>query len=128
MLPAGAFDPRFRQPWIARALTAWRVAYVAALLTLTITTGAWLVKRGGAAGDYGIAFYHRKAQADAIASRSPGAYVRPVGYTCEISPEEVRWLVEWMLPGRSATLPLSYICSAWIDRDGELIYQWVMKR
>jgi hypothetical protein len=128
MLPAGAFDPRFRQPWIARALTAWRVAYVAALLTLTITTGAWLVNRGGAAGDYGIAFYNRKAQADAIASRSPGAYVRPAGYTCEISPEEVRWLVEWMVPGRSATLPLSYICSAWIDRDGELIYQWVMKR
>jgi len=128
MLPAGAFDPRIRQPWIARALTAWRSAYVAALLALTITTGAWLVNRGGAAGDYGIAFYNRKAQAETIVSRAPGVEHRPAGFTCEISPAEVTWLVEWMVPGRTATMPLSYICAAWIDRDGDLVYQWVMKR
>jgi|KBSSwiStaDraftv2_1062776.scaffolds.fasta_scaffold18343_2 hypothetical protein len=127
-LPAGAFDPRFRQPWMSRALTAWRVAYVAALLALTVTTGAWLVNRGGSAGDYGIAFYNRKAQADVIVSRSPGVDRRPPSYTCELSPAEVTWLVEWMVPGRNATMPLSYICSAWVDRDGEPIYQWVMKR
>ena len=128
MLPAGAFDPRFRRPWIARALTAWRIAYVAALLALTVTSGAWLVNRGGAEGDYGIAFFHRKAQADMIVSRSPGVNARPAGFTCETSPVQVTWLVEWMVPGRSATLPMSYICSAWVERDGDLIYEWVMKR
>jgi hypothetical protein len=127
MLPSGAFDPRFRQPWITRALTAWRAAYVAALLALTVTTGAWLVNRGGAEGDYGVAFFHRKAQAETIVSRSPGVSERPAGFTCEDSPVQVTWLVEWMA-GRRATLPMSYICSAWVDRDGELIYQWVMKR
>jgi hypothetical protein len=128
MLPAGAFDPRFSRPWIARALTAWRVAYVAALLALTVTTGAWLVHRGGAEGDYGIAFFHRQAQADTIVSRSPGVDARPAGFTCEIPPVQVTWLVEWMIPGRTATVPLPYICSAWVERDGDLIYEWVMKR
>jgi hypothetical protein len=128
MLPAGAFDPRFRRPWIARALTAWRTAYVAALLALTVTTGAWLVHRGGAAGAYGVAFFHRKAQADTIVSRSPGVDARPADFTCEMSPVQVTWLVEWMVPGRNATLPLSYICSAWVERDGDVIYEWVMKR
>ena len=105
--PERPFNPRIVPTCVALALIA-----VGAALRLA---GAWLVNRGVAAGDYGIAFYNRKAQAEAIVSRSPGAYVRPDGYTCEIAPAEVTWLVEWTIPGRSTTMPMSYICSAWID-------------
>jgi len=127
LLASGGFDPSRDRAWLSRTLAAWRVGYVAALLLLTVVTGSWLARRGGAEGDYGIAYFHRKAQADMIVSRSPGAYVHPDGHTCEVAPAEVTWLMEWMVPGRSATMPLSYICSAWIDRDGELIYQWEIK-
>jgi hypothetical protein len=128
LLVAGGFDAPAGRAWISRLLTAWRVAYVAALLALTVATETWLAGRGGAAGDYGVAYFHRRAQAEMIVSRSPGVDHRPAGFTCEISPAEVTWLVEWMVPGRSAILPQSYICAAWIERDGDLIYQWVVKR
>ena len=128
LLVAGAFDGPARHGWIARALAGWRIAYVAALFALTVATETWLAGRGGAAGDYGVAYFQRKAQAEMIVSRSPGVYVRPASFRCYLPPSEVEWLVEWMAPGRTATMPMPHLCDEWVDRDGDLIYQWVMKR
>ena len=58
LLPAGAFDRPMQAPWLTRALGVIRIAYVLALLVLSATTVSWLSDRGGAAGEYGIAYQH----------------------------------------------------------------------
>jgi hypothetical protein len=128
ILPAGGFDPPWLRPRLAQLLVGWRVAYVVALFGLTVTTGSWLIRRGGASGDYGVAYFHRLAQADAIASRDIGVLVRPPTFACSLPPIELRWLIEQTTSGRSAERPLPYVCEAWVDRDGGLVYEWVVKR
>jgi len=57
-------------------LTGWRVAYVVALLGLTVVTEAWLADRGGANGDYGVIYAIREAQARAVAAAATAAVHR----------------------------------------------------
>ena len=137
MVPAGAFDPPIRRLWLARALTAWRVAYVAALFALTVVTGAWLADRGGAMGPYGVAYFLTKAQAESIVSRSKaetsrrssmtgelGAGEAAGGLACRPIPPEVRWLVGWLDQNRTVVPPSLELCETWIDDSKGLAYRW----
>jgi hypothetical protein len=137
VLPAGAFDPPIRRPWIARALTAWRIAYVAVLLVLTVVTGAWLAARGGAQGPYGVAYAIRKAQAESIVSRMRSEPARrvpeagelgpadtPASVDCGTIPVEVNWLVRWLAPDRPDFPPSLSLCDTWLDRADGLAYRW----
>ena len=69
VLAAGAFDGASTRAWMKRVLFGWRVAYVVAMLGLTVVTGAWLTGRGGAAGDYGVAYRIKHEQARAVLER-----------------------------------------------------------
>jgi hypothetical protein len=137
LLAAGAFDPIDR-PFM-KLLTAWRVAYVVAVCGITLTTVRWLADRGGAAGDYGVAYNRRLAQAASIAARFDHRAQAPFvnlgelpadadrsALRCAPAMFEVRWLVH-RLGGRNsdAELPVS-LCDAWIDERGRLVYRWTI--
>ena len=62
-----------------------------------------------------------------LLSRDPGVAKRPPTFECA-QPSEVRWLVEWIEAGHTSTRPLPYVCDAWVERDGDLTYQWVITR
>lgn len=137
VLAAGAFDGPFRRAWLERVLSGWRLAYVAAMLGLTIVTGAWLTGRGGAAGDYGIAYAIREAQANAVLARlkaaAPGPFSDrgelPEGdqnseLTCGVLPVEVSWIVNSIDPSHPDVPSSLRLCDNWIEQDGRLVYRW----
>src|SRR5262249_31683066 len=81
MLPAGAFDPPIYRLWLARALMAWRVAYIAALFALTVVTGSWLADRGGAVGAYGGGYFLPQTHTECLVSRSKAGASSPYSVT-----------------------------------------------
>jgi hypothetical protein len=140
LLAAGAFDDPLMRGWLVRLLAGWRLAYVIALLGLTIATGAWLAGRGGVAGDYGIAYAIREAQARSIViqlnSRPPEHYydlgeLRPSEknktLTCGPPPIEVEWIVRSLDPSHPGVPPRFLICDGWLEEDGSLVYRWRLR-
>lgn len=132
VLVAGAFDGPLRHAWIKRALFGWRVAYVAAMLGLTIVTGAWLTGRGGAAGDYGVAYRIKQEQARAVLERLNSA--RPTRITvsfpelsCAALPIEVNWLVNSIDPSHPDIPDKLRLCDNWIEQEGRLVYEWTVQ-
>ena len=139
VLAAGAFDGPLARDWMPRAFALWRVAYVAALLGLAITTGVWLVERGGADGEYGIAYAVRLAQAKSIQSRMaalpnepfydlgelrPGEQMVPA---CGPVPVEMRWLVRWIDPSHRQVPDSFQLCDRWTETGGVYVYRWTLK-
>jgi hypothetical protein len=139
MLPAGGFDPPIQHGWIARALAAWRIAYVAALFALTVAAGSWLANRGGAMGPYGVAYYLTRGQAESIVSRVKGeprqsfaaGEVGPdeasASLACRLIPSEVTWLVGWLDQNRTAIPPALELCERWIEDADGLAYRWRLR-
>ena len=112
-----------RRPWMRRVLFGWRVAYVAAMFGLTVVTGAWLTERGGAAGDYGVAYRIKEAQARAVLERlkstAPINLLRtPRRSSCGVLPVEVNWIVNWIDPSHSGLPSNLRLCDNWIERTG----------
>jgi hypothetical protein len=126
VLPAGGFDPQFRRPGLAKLRLGWRAAYVVALFGLTATTGSWLIQRGGAAGDYGVAYFNRTAQADAIVSRQIPIWERNPTLNCNPMPDEVVWLAGRRQGRDISALPMPRLCDEWIDRGVGLVYWWML--
>ena len=140
LLPAGAFDaPNLRRS-VVLLLTVWRVAYVVALLALTVVTGVWLANRGGAMGPYGVAYYITKAQAESIVRRAGSQTTLPSRETGELGPDdisdevacrpipsEVKWLVGWLDENRTAIPPALELCETWIDGSEGLAYRWRLR-
>jgi hypothetical protein len=135
VLASGAFDPPSRRPGIARALAGWRVAYVTALLGLTLVTGAWISARGGAAGDYGVAFAVRQTQAQSIVSRisSPrpsyetGEARDDATLSCHGVPPELSWIVRWLDPDAARKTQSLALCDDWVEQNGKLVYRWTLR-
>lgn len=140
LLAAGAFDGRLSPPWMERLIISWRWAYVASLLVLTVSTGAWLAWRGGAAGDYGINYEMRVAQARRLqALRDPGpeplglqpgevVSVDPASFECHRVPAYVSWLVGWLEDMPAPVLTGFDICDGWEGvRGDESIYRWAIR-
>ena len=139
VLAAGAFDGPLPRTWMTRALFGWRFAYVAALLGLTIVTQTWLASRGGARGDYGIAYNIREAQAqvavDYLESRGSNAFfkrgeARPgegLALDCHGFPAELQWIVRSMDPTPTRTLDSLSLCDYWVEADGRLVYRWTVR-
>jgi hypothetical protein len=140
VLTAGAFDAPASTGWISRALASWRLVYVVALFTLTVVTVSWLGDRGGAAGDYGVAYSRRKAQGEAIVSRldaQPPQHFYALGemrpeqdiaaLTCAPVPVEVSWIVGWLDQKHIETPQSLRICDGWIDEAGTLVYRWIVR-
>ena len=143
VLAAGAFDgtlhptaqsprgggPGLPRAWMTRVLFGWRIAYVAAMCGLTVVAGAWLTERGGAAGDYGVAYRIKEKQAQAVLERSKSTTAgqlaeTPPALACNVLPVEVSWLVNWIDPARSQVPPSLRLCDNWLERNGRLVYQW----
>ncbi len=145
VLAAGAFDgtlhptaqsprgggPGLPRAWMRRALFAWRVAYVAALCGLTVVTGAWLTERGGAAGDYGVAYRIKEEQARAVLDRLRAA-AAPIdtesnpALVCGVLPAEVNWIVNATDPSHPETAGVR-LCHNWIEQNGRLVYRWTVR-
>ncbi|MBI3494016.1 MAG: hypothetical protein HY047_19895 [Acidobacteria bacterium] len=139
VLASGAFDGPRPRAWLARLMTAWRVAYVVAMLGLTCVTGTWITGRGGAAGDYGVAYAVREAQAKSIVGRLASerinhfyenGEVRPgerVTLSCHGLPVEVTWIVRWMNLKSAETAHTLGLCDDWIEQQGRLVYRWALR-
>jgi Dolichyl-phosphate-mannose-protein mannosyltransferase len=130
-LVSGAFDGLFTRPWIERTLLLWRWAYVAALFCLTTSTGWWLSQRGGAKGDYGIAYAVREQQARAVAESVDPTRMREARLqaplVCHEPVNEVRWIGTWV-HGAQATIPSVQICDGWIRQGAAEAYRWTVAR
>jgi hypothetical protein len=136
LLAAGAFDPPHNAS-IARALTAWRIAYIVSLALVTVTTLTWLNDRGGASGDYGVAYNRRMAQATSIVARRHHQTRTPAtalgelpssapGLTCAPAMFEVPWLVHWLEGGNTdEQIPIT-VCDAWTEDGGRRVYRWTI--
>ncbi len=134
LLVGGAFDGRIARGWIVESLHLWRWTYVAALLTLSVLSGAWLSARGGSAGDYGLTYHTRVAQATAVAQRLDGASATVVDppeslgaarpADCDAAPTEVMWLIRWIHGGNLPPAESIRVCGAWVGRQGRRVYQW----
>jgi hypothetical protein len=132
VLAAGAFDGSLRRPWMRRALFGWRVAYVAAMLGLTVVTGAWLTDRGGAAGDYGVAYRIKEDQARAVVERLTSTTPNQLAenapaLVCNELPVEVNWIVNLIDPSHSPIPPNLRLCDNWLEHNGRLTYQWTVR-
>jgi hypothetical protein len=140
VLAAGVFDGPL--PWdrLARARDVWRVAYVAAVLGLTVTTQVWLVGRGGSAGDYGIGYARRAAQAQVLVSQTethrPENFfqlgeLRPtegrLQLSCAPVPVEVLWIAHRIRQSNTEVGRGWKVCDTWVDRDGRLEYRWTLQ-
>jgi len=135
-LTAGAFDP-VAPRLIARAFVVCRVLYSVALFALTTVTLAWVAERGGAAGDYGVAYATRKAQAETIVSLRSGRAApdfsalgerrstdASASLTCAPPPIEVDWLVRWLDQSAAGRGAAATICDGWVDEGGAAAYRW----
>jgi hypothetical protein len=139
VLAAGAFDGPLARPRLASALMLWRWGYVAALLGLTMLTQSWLASRGGAAGDYGIAYRIRLAQAQAVVDRlemrTPASYAHwgeigsgdATSVRCHRLPVQVEWIVRWLGPRQTQGLQSVQLCDEWVDRQDRFVYQWTIR-
>jgi hypothetical protein len=139
VLAAGAFDGSLRRAWMRRVLLGWRVAYVAAMFGLTVVAGAWLTGRGGAAGDYGVSYAIRKAQAQAVVARlqsgeppvsdppKPLAKADNLPLNCGLLPIEVNWIVNAIDPSHPQIPPNLRLCDNWIEEEGRLVYRWTVQ-
>lgn len=132
VLAAGAFDGSPGRAWLRRVLLGWRVAYVAAMLGLTVVTGAWLTGRGGAAGDYGVAYATREVQARAVLEQLRSAAPIAQGdlnppLTCGLLPVEVNWIVNALDPAHPDIPPNLRLCDNWIEENRRLVYRWTLK-
>ena len=137
-LAAGAFDGPCARTWAPRLFSAVRIAYVLALLGLTMTFQNWLVTRGGSPRDYGVAYQVRRAQAQAAASRLNGT--EPMHFydrgeatrgeldasACRDFPVELSWIVRWIDPAAGNRPHPLKLCDAWIERENRLVYRWVL--
>ncbi len=138
LLAAGAFDGRLSPSW-ARALWLWRWIYVAALLALTVVTGAWLTGRGGSRGDYGVTFEIQRAQAQSLLDRQRGEPSGPnrrlgevasderAGLRCQQPSKEVVWIMEWLVPQSSTGVEAFEICDGWIGTGRDAVYRWAVR-
>ena len=135
VLPAGVFDGPLPRVW-ARRLMAWRWAYVASLLTLTLVAGGWIAGRGGSRGDYGVTYAIREAQARAAVALDKGggwASVQlheaepqdPVWLSCGLTPVEVQWLARWADPQHRDLRPSIRVCDDWVGPDR--VYRWRLR-
>lgn len=138
-LAAGGFDPPALPALIRRVLSVWRIAYVVALLSLTVTMQRWISDRGGATPDYGISYRVRYDQARNIVALLSGRQQDPFarGFTtnpepgpplnCDAPPPEVRWLVGNVADADVHVPDQLRICERWIRRDDGLRYQWQLQ-
>ena len=99
---------------------------------LTVVTGAWLTSRGGAAGDYGVAYATRAVQARAVLERLRSPAPIAAGdfngsLTCGLLPVEVNWIVTAIDPSHPAVPSNLRLCDNWIEQDGRLVYQWTVR-
>lgn len=134
VVAAGAFDPGAMRRSVERVLHAWRVAYVFALLALTLVTQRWIEQRGGAWQDYGVSYDIRESQAryiGALLRREPTATTRGLALPdealalwCNPPNFEVRWLVRWLDEAHSELPQSLKICDGWIAHDDGLRYRW----
>lgn len=140
LLAAGMFDGRMPAGWVSRVVLWWRWAYVASLLALTVLTGAWLVWRGGANGDYGVSYDIREGQARrllalrAASSVTLGAERGEVPsfddstFECRNIPSQVAWLAGWLEDGPTPDVAAFEICERWVGVDGdESVYRWAVR-
>jgi hypothetical protein len=142
VLASGAFDGRLPRP-LAVALLACRIAYIACLLGLTVTTQSWLFQRHGATvgttGGYGPSYSVRAAQAKTIVQffqRGAGASFDPppIGddgsIECHDMPVEVEWLVGWLDGDSAAALTSAPIllCDGFVGPEGGRSYRWFLRR
>ena len=140
VLAAGGFDPPRLPAPVGRLLTAWRVAYAIALLCLTFAMQSWLVARGGAAGDYGVAYRIRQAQADALVQRAgPAARGSSAGpregpdegpgpaAACVSIPLEVVWLASLRTPAANEAASSAQLCETWSPPDAPPGYRWALR-
>jgi hypothetical protein len=123
LLPAGAFDSPTQPRWMTFALGTTRVIYVTALLMLSATTLSWLSQRGGAAGEYGVAYRTRLLQARMLASGVGRVATADADLKCDAVPVEVVWLADWMSPGRRHDDGV-VLCENWIDEKNEVVHHW----
>ena len=139
LLAAGGFDPPHLRRLVDRLLSAWRIVYVVALLSLTVLTQRWISERGGATPDYGITYAVRRDQARnivaLISGRQQDSFAR--GFTmqaepgpplhCDAPPPEVHWLVGTIGAAGTEIPNELQLCERWM-RDGDgLKYQWQLQ-
>ena len=123
LLPAGAFDSATQPRWLTVALGATRIAYVIALLVLSATTLSWLSERGGAAGEYGIAYRTRVLQARTLASGVGRVTAPDPELKCAAVPVEVAWLADWLSPA-DRNDDAVVLCEDWILERDDLVHRW----
>jgi hypothetical protein len=135
-LAAGGFDPPNLGRLVEWLLRAWRIAYVVALLLLTVLTQRWISERGGATPDYGITYEVRRGQARnivaSISGRQQDGFAR--GFTmnpepgaplnCDAPPPEVHWLVASIGPPGVRIPEGLQLCERWMQDGGRMKYQW----
>ena len=125
VVPAGAFDSNTLHVWVRRGLGAVRIAYVLSMLVLSASTLMWLVERGGAAGEYGVAYSTRESQARYLASGVWRSESRTAPSKCGSIPSEIAWLANWMAPSRVQDDDSIVLCEDWIENaNGDLVYEW----
>lgn len=135
-IAVGAFEPQLPPAWLARLLRMWRWAYVVSLLVLTVLTGAWLARRGGSAGDYGVIYRLRAAQARAVAGENRVVDVPDVhradglavpSFECAPPPPEVMWLARWVRGTGWTPADPPQLCEAWVDSSDGRVYVWKLQ-
>lgn len=139
LLLAGAFElPGFETRWTC-GLRWLRAGHAASLLALTAGTLVWIGERGGAAGDYGVSYSVRFAQAKAwngVEKAVPGAGLsaeevalfRDHPERCGRLPAEVDWLAGWVgrfEEPRQGGAP-KILCEAWVLSEGRGTYRWAV--
>lgn len=125
LIPAGAFDSHTLNIWVRRGLGAMRIAYVLSLLALSTSMLIWLVERGGAAGEYGVAYSIRESQARYLASGVWRSESTTFPTKCGGVPVEVSWLANWMAPSRIQDDDSVVLCDDWLEGDNDdLVYRW----
>ena len=132
LLPAGGFDPD-QTTKIHRVLPLWRWTYVGLLLSLSVITVTWLTDRGGAGGDYGVAYRIRETQAKALVAASRGEPFaasesgllearEPIALNCAAPPPEVAWLAGWI--DNRASIGGFFLCDEWVVAGHDRVYRW----
>lgn len=126
VLPAGGFDPPRINRWLDGALAAVRIVHVLALLVLSATLLTWLADRQGTAGEYGVSYATRDAQARQLAAGLASTGAPNPELKCGGMPVEVQWLAQWRANGQAPTARLQ-LCDEWVLERGELVYRWQLR-